>query len=84
MTLRNHLARLFFATFVMGAPPVLAQAPAQTPAKPEPTFCTEQYAPVCGQIGGSSKTYSNACFAKAAGAKVTADGECKVAPTVGK
>lgn len=60
--------------------PALAQ-PAQTRVLPAPQVCTEQYAPVCGQIGTSSKTYSNACFAKAAGAKVTADGECKAGPT---
>ena len=70
---------------VLGAVfPAFAQpSPADAPVTPAPTFCTEQYAPVCGVIGKDSKTYSNACFAKAAGAKVTADGECKAAP-VGK
>ena len=62
---------------IAGAAPALAQ----TPVRPQPQVCTEQYAPVCGQIAGTSKTYSNACFAKAAGAKVIADGECKAGPT---
>jgi hypothetical protein len=43
---------------------------------PTPIFCTENYDPVCGSKEGAAKTYSNACFAKADGAKVVADGEC--------
>ncbi|MGA2495870.1 MAG: Kazal-type serine protease inhibitor domain-containing protein [Roseiarcus sp.] len=47
---------------------------------PEPTktpiFCTENYDPVCGAKDGATKTYSNACFAKADDANVVADGEC--------
>jgi Kazal-type serine protease inhibitor domain len=38
--------------------------------------CTEQYAPVCGQVGRVTKTYSNSCFARADGAKVIAHGPC--------
>lgn len=38
--------------------------------------CTEQYAPVCGRIGQKTKTYSNACFARGAGATVIAEGPC--------
>lgn len=41
-----------------------------------PTFCTEQYAPVCARLNGERKTYSNACFARAGGATVIADGPC--------
>ena len=70
------LGLLLGAVFAAFAQP----SPADAPAKPALTFCTEQYAPVCGVIGKDSKTYSNVCFAKAAGAKVTADGECKAAP----
>ena len=42
-----------------------------------PTVCTEQYAPVCGEKNGVTKTYSNACFATADGAKVIAQGPCR-------
>jgi len=42
-----------------------------------PTVCTEQYLPVCGKINNVTKTYSNACFARAAGAKVIAQGPCR-------
>ena len=42
-----------------------------------PSVCTQQYAPVCGELNGVSKTYSNACFAAADGAKVIAQGPCR-------
>jgi Kazal-type serine protease inhibitor domain len=42
-----------------------------------PTVCTEQYLPVCGKINNVTKTYSNVCFARAAGAKVIAQGPCR-------
>jgi hypothetical protein len=38
--------------------------------------CTEQYLPVCGRVGGTHRTYSNACFARAAGAEIVAPGPC--------
>jgi hypothetical protein len=41
------------------------------------TICTQQYAPVCGQINGATKTYSNSCFAAAEGAKIIAQGPCR-------
>ena len=38
--------------------------------------CTEQYAPVCGRLGKLVRTYSNACFARTAGAELIALGAC--------
>jgi hypothetical protein len=40
------------------------------------TVCTEQYAPVCGRLSNIVKTYSNQCFARAAGAEMIAQGPC--------
>lgn len=42
----------------------------------EPTLCTTQYDPVCGYIGRSVQTYSNACVLKNAGASYLHMGEC--------
>jgi len=52
-----------------------AIAASDTPAKRH-TVCIEVYLPVCGKKGNVTKTYSNACFAKADGAKVVAQGPC--------
>ncbi len=64
--------------------PTVPDAPIVQPVEPvvrpadarRPTICTEQYAPVCGRINGIARTYSNRCFARAAGAEVIADGPC--------
>ncbi len=53
-----------------------AMAAGNTPAKRQ-TVCIEVYQPVCGKKGKTTKTYSNACFAKAAGATVVAQGPCE-------
>jgi hypothetical protein len=41
--------------------------------EPEPVFCIEIFAPVCGVNG---KTFSNACFAGGEGIDIAHDGEC--------
>ena len=50
-------------------------APAD-PGPHRPSVCTEQYAPVCARLNNALKTYSNQCYARAAGAEVIAPGPC--------
>ncbi|CDN54845.1 Hypothetical protein RG1141_CH25080 [Neorhizobium galegae bv. officinalis bv. officinalis str. HAMBI 1141] len=48
------------------------------PGRPEqPGFCTREYRPVCGQQGGRTQTFPNACEAANAGFSVVASGECR-------
>jgi hypothetical protein len=56
----------------------MAQAPsaAGPTAEKRPDFCTEQYEPVCGRLGEAYKIYSNACFARMAGASIVTDKTC--------
>jgi hypothetical protein len=46
-------------------------------AKAEPRMCVALWVPVCGKLGKKTMTYTNECMAKAAGAKVMSQGECK-------
>ena len=73
MTLANVTV---LAAFVV----IATQIPPRDPAPRRPSVCTEQYAPVCGRHDGRTATYPNACFARAAGATVVADGPCADAP----
>ncbi|MDX2494977.1 MAG: hypothetical protein QNK27_08465 [Desulfuromusa sp.] len=49
-----------------------------TCSEPRPEICTMDYRPVCGQLDGSSKTYSNGCVA-CSDLQVTGyvEGECQ-------
>lgn len=39
-------------------------------------LCTKEYAPVCAELNGRSKTYSNKCAAVCVDAKIVSQGEC--------
>jgi hypothetical protein len=41
-----------------------------------PVACTLEYLPVCATRHGRARTYSNACGAKAAGARIVARAHC--------
>jgi hypothetical protein len=66
------------ASLTSGARAQSEPAASALPPGQRPTFCTEQYEPVCGRIGDKFQIYSNACFARAAGASIVHDGTCKL------
>jgi hypothetical protein len=45
------------------------------------TICTQQFDPVCAVKRGVQRTYSNACFARADGARIIANGPCARMPS---
>jgi hypothetical protein len=45
-------------------------------APPPGPFCWEPYKPVCGERGGGTFTYANACYAHNDGAKVVSSKAC--------
>ncbi|WP_245500636.1 Kazal-type serine protease inhibitor domain-containing protein [Rhizobium sp. BK251] len=48
------------------------------PSNPRPPqICTMEYAPVCGERGGRSQTFPNACQARASGFMIVGRGECR-------
>lgn len=49
------------------------------PDRPGPAggVCTREYRPVCGQSGGRTQTFPNACEARNAGFGVVGSGECR-------
>jgi hypothetical protein len=52
----------------------------QASAQNRSVICTQIFAPVCAVRFGVARTYSNACFARAAGARIVAAGPCRRAP----
>lgn len=81
--LQEHAARTVFARLaplacIVAGVVVAASEPNNGNFRRRPpSVCTQQYAPVCGEINGVTKTYSNTCFAAADGAKVIAQGPCR-------
>lgn len=47
-------------------------------------FCTREYRPVCGIRNGRQRTYSNACVARRAGARIIGQGQCRVGVNQGQ
>jgi hypothetical protein len=79
------LAGLLFGVSALGAITVLNGALGESALKQKldhrleaqgTMVCTQEYAPVCARIGNGHATYSNQCFASAAGAEVIAQGPC--------
>jgi hypothetical protein len=80
----NARAAIVTLLIVSASPAIDAFSPARTAtaqlapndAMRRRIVCTEQYAPVCGRLGNLVRTYSNVCFARAAGAELIAQGPC--------
>jgi hypothetical protein len=62
---------------LFAAAPASAQILIGKSPRPMPTVCTQQYDPVCAVRNGMRRTYSNACMARADGARVVSRGECR-------
>lgn len=84
MTLRKIAAHAAMAAlaaaFVLGTAGVGEAAKKKKAAPKAPAakaWCTWDWKPVCGTVGGKKQTFSNACFAKEAGAKKVRKGVCK-------
>ncbi len=78
--MRLRMLPAFVALLIAGGSVSAADPPrarlAQAAPKP-PTVCTMIYMPVCGwDRDGKQQTYSNECFAKAAGATGIYPGPC--------
>ena len=77
ITLRQFVLPMCVLAGCAIATSATASEPDNSNFRRRPSVCTEQYAPVCGERNGVTKTYSNACFAAADGAKVIAQGPCR-------
>ncbi len=64
------------AAFVIGSGGPSQAKKKMAAAPPEPGPCFELYQPVCGERGGMTFTYANACYAAKDGASVVSHGAC--------
>ena len=70
-------AQSAFAALLCAGAAALVQSSTLLAQTSTPEVCTEVYQPVCGtDEKGNRRTYSNACFARAAKAKDVTPGEC--------
>lgn len=68
------------ATVLAACTVVVDEGPGYRPPPPRPdrpAMCTREYAPVCGQRGNDSRTFGNACMARADGYRIVGQGECR-------
>jgi hypothetical protein len=69
------IRRLSFSLFLLSSISILTFATEHTAAAA--TACNQMFLPVCGSLpDGTRMTYTNACFAKVAGARVLHTGPC--------
>ncbi|WP_018426864.1 Kazal-type serine protease inhibitor domain-containing protein [Hoeflea sp. 108] len=73
--LANPVALMLMALGMLTA--CVPQSPGPGPGPSRPQACTFEYAPVCGQRGDRTRTFSNACMARADGFRVIHNGQCR-------
>jgi hypothetical protein len=72
-----NLCKLTLAALALMPAASLAVAAEQPKSASAGCICMEVYLPVCGALAnGGRKTFSNACFAKCANAKIVHEGPC--------
>jgi len=77
--MKLNLASLFASLLAMSvfAMPSEVFAEDQSNGAKDGCFCMELYQPVCAKLpSGEQRTFSNACFAKCAKARVVHQGPC--------
>jgi hypothetical protein len=63
--------------FLAACTVVVDEGPRPAPPRDRGPICTQEYAPVCGERRGELQTYGNSCIARAEGARIVYDGECR-------
>ncbi len=72
-----NLCKLTLAAIALMPAAGLAVAADEPKSETAGCICMEVYLPVCGALpNGERKTFSNACFAKCAKAKIVHEGPC--------
>ncbi|MDM9628820.1 Kazal-type serine protease inhibitor [Rhizobium sp. S152] len=64
------------------ADPGYSRPPPPRPSPSQPQMCTMEYAPVCGERGGRTQTFGNACQARNSGFRIVGRGECRRQPPI--
>ncbi|RVJ32809.1 Kazal-type serine protease inhibitor domain-containing protein, partial [Sinorhizobium medicae] len=68
------------AGFLSACTVVVDERPGPGPiGPPGPQMCTMEFAPVCGERGNRTRTFPNACQARADGFRIVHRGECRPA-----
>jgi hypothetical protein len=73
----SRVGAVAVAVFMLAGCVVVEEPPLPPPPRPGPPACTREYNPVCARRGGDTRTFSNACIARAEGYRIIHPGECR-------
>jgi hypothetical protein len=72
------LVALLLSTLLASCTVVVDEGPDyRPPPRPQPSYCTREYEPVCAIRGANRQSFSNACLARRAGYRIVGDGLCR-------